>query len=61
MQSKRKRSAAFRLLLPLFRNSGEPLFHGTVRGIDLTLLLLILLLAVAGTVTIFSAGFPLPD
>ncbi len=58
MQSERKHSARLRALLPSFRSKGEPLFHGTVRGIDLTLLLLILLLAVAGTVTIFSAGFP---
>ena len=46
-----------RSLLPSLRSGGEPLFHGSVRGIDTTLLVLVLLLAAAGTVTIFSAGF----
>ena len=45
-------------LLPSFRDSEAPLFHKTVMGIDPTLLLFILLLASAGTVTVFSAGFP---
>lgn len=58
MQSDRKKSAFLRSLFPSFRQNGVQLFHRTVRGIDLTLLLLILLLAAAGTVTIFSAGFP---
>ena len=56
MKAERKRS--LRALLPSLKQSDAPLFHRTVRGIDPTLLLLILLLAAAGTVTIFSAGFP---
>ena len=44
-------------LLPSFGSSDAPLFHRSVRGIDPTLLILVLLLAAAGTVTIFSAGF----
>ncbi len=56
MQTKRTSKAGFRSLLPRFREDGEPLFHRTLRGIDPTLLLMILLLAAAGTVTIFSAG-----
>ena len=58
MQKARKRKTALGSLLPSFHGDGDPLFHTTPRGIDLTLLLLILLLSVAGTVTIFSAGFP---
>ena len=46
-----------RSLLPSFRENGNRLFYRSVKGIDTTLALLILLLAAAGTVTIFSAGF----
>lgn len=57
MPSDRNRKSFFRTLFTSFGESDAPLFHSTVRGIDPTLLLLILLLAAAGTVTIFSAGF----
>ena len=53
----RKTKSTFRRLLPRFREEGESLFYRSLRGIDPTLLLLILLLAAAGTVTIFSAGY----
>lgn len=52
-----KRKTTLPRLLPRFQEDGEPLFHRTLRGIDPTLLVLILLLAAAGTVTIFSAGY----
>ena len=58
MQAVRKRKPFWRALVPSFPPGDAPLFHKTVRGIDPTLLVLILLLAAAGTVTIFSAGFP---
>ena len=51
-----KRKPKLRSLLPRFSENGETLFYRSLRGIDPTLLLLILLLAAAGTVTIFSAG-----
>ena len=39
----------FRPLLPSFPSNGETLFHRSIRGIDPTLLVLVLLLAAAGT------------
>ncbi|MBR5044394.1 MAG: FtsW/RodA/SpoVE family cell cycle protein, partial [Clostridia bacterium] len=58
MPSARKRNPFFQKLLPSFPDRDAPLFHTSVCGIDPTLLILILLLAAAGTLTIFSAGFP---
>ena len=54
----RKRKPFLKRLLPAFPEGDAPLFHTSVRGIDPTLLVLILLLAAAGTLTVFSAGFP---
>ena len=54
----RKRKPFLKRLLPAFPEGDSPLFHTSVRGIDPTLLVLILLLAAAGTLTVFSAGFP---
>ena len=58
MPSARKKKPIFKKFLPSFPDGDAPLFHTSVRGIDPTLLILILLLAAAGTVTVFSAGFP---
>ena len=58
MQSVSKRNPFRRALIPSFPQGDAPLFYKTARGIDPTLLVLILLLAAAGTVTVFSAGFP---
>ena len=58
MLHSRPRKSFFKKLLPSFPDRDAPLFHSSVRGIDPTLLILILLLAAAGTVTVFSAGFP---
>ena len=55
---KADRKPRFFRCLPSFPDGNAPLFHRTARGIDPTLLILILLLAAAGTVTIFSAGLP---
>ena len=54
----RTRKPFLKKLLPSFPARDAPLFYTSVRGIDPTLLVLILLLAAAGTLTIFSAGFP---
>ena len=58
MQSVSKRKPFWRALIPSFPAGDAPLFYTTARGIDPTLLVLILLLAAAGTLTVFSAGFP---
>ena len=58
MLRSRTRKLFLKKLLPSFPAGDAPLFYTSVRGIDPTLLVLILLLAAAGTLTIFSAGFP---
>jgi len=58
MNADRKRKPVFGKLLPVFPDRGVPLFHSSLRGIDPTLLVLILFLCAAGTVAVFSAGFP---